>query len=197
MPRGRPRAFNTDEALDSALTLFWRHGYEGTSLAALSEAMGVNMPSLYAAFGNKEALFQKVLDRYIQKPASYLPNACQQRTARAVAESLLHGAIEMIMQPKAADGCLLVHGALATGPGGEGVRAELSRRRAGGEALIRRRFEQAVSEGDLPKSVDSEALARYILTMIWGMSVQAAGGAGRAELESVAEMAMRSFPSSD
>src|SRR4051794_13410816 len=98
-PKGRPREFDADQALDAALMLFWRHGYEGTSLAALTEAMGINVPSLYAAFGNKEALFRKALDRYVQRPASYLPNALKEPTARRAVEQLFRGAVGMVMNP--------------------------------------------------------------------------------------------------
>jgi AcrR family transcriptional regulator len=196
MPRGRPREFDSEKALDTALLLFWRQGYEGTSLAALTAAIGINMPSLYAAFGNKEELFKKVLDRYIQKPASYLPNALHEPTARGAAETLMRGAIHMVMNRDHPDGCLLVQGALASGPLAESARNELSRRRAGAEAAVRRRFERAIAEGDLGRSVDPAKLARYIITVVWGMSVQAAGGATRAQLKEVAEMAMRSWPTS-
>ena len=192
--RGRPREFDTDKALDAALLLFWRHGYEGTSLAALTEAMGINVPSLYAAFGNKEELFKKVLDRYIQRPASYLPNSLKEPTARAVVEKLFRGAIDMVMSPRHPDGCLLVQGALASGPMGESVTQELSRRRAGAEAALRGRFERAVVEGDLPLDADPAGLARYIITVLWGMSVQASGGATRAQLRETGEMALRAWP---
>jgi AcrR family transcriptional regulator len=174
--------------------IFWRHGYQGTSVAALSEAMGINVPSLYAAFGNKEQLFAKVLDRYLQKPASYLPNALQEPTARRVVEKLFEVAINMVMNPRHADGCLLVQGALAAGPLAEPVRRELGRRRARAEAAIRLRFEHAAAEGDLPADAEPEKLARFIMTVIWGMSVQAAGGATRAQLQEVAEVAMRAWP---
>ncbi|MGH9554830.1 MAG: TetR/AcrR family transcriptional regulator [Terriglobales bacterium] len=194
MPGGRPREFDTEKALDAALLLFWRHGYEGTSLAALAESMGINMPSLYAAFGNKEMLFRKVLDRYIQKPASYLPTALKEPTARRAAEKLLSGAIDMVMNPGRPDGCLLVQGALASGPVAESVRMELNRRRAGAESAVRRRFERAIAEADLPASVDPTKLARYVITVIWGLSVQAAGGAKRAQLKEVAELAMQCWP---
>src|SRR5579884_3740938 len=126
MPRGRPRQFDTDEALDAALLLFWRHGYEGTSLAALTRAMRINGPSLYAAFGNKESLFRKALDRYIQGPASYLPNALKEPTARGAVEKLFAGAIEMVMHPRHPDGCLLVQGALASGPECQSIAKELA-----------------------------------------------------------------------
>jgi len=194
MPRGRPREFDTEKALDQALLLFWRHGYEGTSLSALTDAMGINMPSLYAAFGNKESLFRKVLDRYIEKPASYLPNALQERTARRVVERLFRGAINMVMDPRRPDGCLLVQGALVSGPFADSVRTELNRRRAGAQAAIERRLERAIAEGDLPPAANARKLAAYVVTLIWGLSVQATGGANRAQLQEVAQVALRSWP---
>ncbi|MHB1423264.1 MAG: TetR/AcrR family transcriptional regulator [Gemmataceae bacterium] len=197
MPKGRPRTFDTQKALDAALLLFWGRGYEGTSLAALTKAMRINGPSLYAAFGNKETLFKKALERYLQKPASYLPRALEEPTARRAAEQLFRGAIDMVMNRRHPDGCLLVQGALASGPAAASIRKELSLRRAAAEAAVRRRLERAVAEGDLPASVDAAPLARYLITVLWGMSVQAAGGATRAQLKEVAEMAMRCWPGGD
>src|SRR5262249_2214264 len=197
MPRGRPRTFDVDQALDAALLLFWRHGYEGTSLTALTRAMELNAPSLYAAFGDKEALFRKALDRYIQDPASYLRKALAEPTAWAVAEKALAGAIRMVMHPRHPDGCLLVHGALASHPSADPIRKELGMRRAAAEAAVRKRFERAVVEGDLSPTVDPGRLARYLMTVIWGLSVQAAGGMKRAKLKEVAEFALRSWPLSE
>jgi AcrR family transcriptional regulator len=194
MPRGRPREFDTEQALDAALALFWRHGYEGTSLAALTDAVGVTPTSLYAAFGNKEELFRQVVDRYIRGPANYLHRAIAEPTARGVAAAALAGAIDMVMNPKHPDGCLLVHGALASHPDLSPVRAELGRRRAGAEAAVRRRFERAVAEGELASAADAERLATFVMTVIWGMSVQAAGGATRADLERAADVAMACWP---
>lgn len=195
MPKGRPREFDMEQALDAALLLFWRHGYEGASLAALTKAMGVNTPSLYAAFGNKETLFRKALDRYLEKPASYLPTALKEPTARRAAEQLFHGAIEMAMNPRHPDGCLLVQGGLATGPAADSIRKELGLRRAAAESAVRRRLERAIAEDDLPPGADPAKLARYLITVIWGLSIQAASGASRAQLKSVAELAMRVWPS--
>lgn len=149
---------------------------------------------MYAAFGNKEQLFRKALDRYLQRPASYLPMALKEPTARRAAQKLFRGAIGMAMNPRHPDGCLLVQGALASGPAAASVRKELSLHRAAAEAAVRNRFARAVADGDLPASVDPAKLARYITTVIWGLSVQAAGGATRAQLNETAELAMRSWP---
>src|ERR1041385_8743255 len=167
MTRGRPREFDADKALDAALLLFWRHGYDGTSLASLTRAMKINVPSLYSAFGNKEMLFRKVLDRYLQKPASYLPNALKEPTARRAVEKLMNGAIEMVMHPHHPDGCLLVHGALVSGQNSDAIRKELSARRALAEAAIRNRFQRAIEEGDLPRNVNAGKLARFVATVVW------------------------------
>jgi AcrR family transcriptional regulator len=194
VPRGRPREFDVDQALDRALEVFWRRGYEGASLPDLTRAMGINRPSLYAAFGNKEALFRRALDRYAEGPAAYVREALNEPTARAVAERLLHGAVALLTDPRNPRGCLLVQGALACGEAADSVRRELVSRRVAGEAAVRRRFERALADGDLPAGTDPADLARYLVTVIRGMAVQAAGGAGRKELRRVAEMALRACP---
>ncbi len=194
MARGRPREFDTEQALETALLLFWKHGYEGTSLAALTKAMGINVPSLYSAFGNKESLFRLAVERYLARPASYLPKALEAPTAREAVARLFQGAINMVMNPRHPDGCLLVQGALVSGPLAEPVRQELTKRRHGAEYLIRQRFERAQAEGDLPQDIQADRLARYVATVLWGMSVQAAGGATREQLSEVAEMVLRVWP---
>lgn len=193
MPRGRPREFDVDRALRAALLLFWRHGYEGTSLSALTKSMGIKMPSLYAAFGNKEALFRRALQRYLREPASYLPTALREPTAQQVISSLFRGAINMTSNPRHPDGCMLVQGALAAGPESEHVRAELASIRRSAERLLRDRLSAAVKAGDLPPTSDPKALAGFVMTVVWGMSVQAAGGANRQQLLKVAQTAERAL----
>jgi AcrR family transcriptional regulator len=193
VPRGRPREFEVDRALDRALRVFWRKGYEGATLPDLTKAMGINRPSLYAAFGSKEGLFRRALDRYDEGPASYAREALGEPTARAVAERLLGGAVDQLTDRRNPRGCLLVHGALACGEAAESIRRELASRRAGGEAALRRRFERALAEGDLTADSDPAALARYVVTVIRGMAVEAAGGASREELRHVADMALRAL----
>ena len=192
--RGRPRAFDTEEALDRAMRVFWSKGYEGASLADLTEAMGINRPSLYAAFGDKEALFRQAIDRYDEMQATYVRTALEAPTARACVEQLLSGAADFQTDPRTPAGCLQVQGALACGDGAEVARKELERRRAAGEALVRRRLERARSEGDLPSRANPADLGRYVVTVVRGMAVQAAGGASRAELEPVIRMALRAWP---
>src|SRR2546425_3042027 len=112
---GRPRSFDINRALDRALQVFWRKGYEGTSLSDLTKAVGVNRPSLYAAFGDKESLFRKALDRYLDGPAAYIQEALKEPTARAVVERLLRGATDLNAAPRNPGGCLMVQSALACG----------------------------------------------------------------------------------
>jgi AcrR family transcriptional regulator len=190
---GRPRAFDIEKALDCALQVFWHKGYEGASLSDLTKAMGINRPSLYAAFGNKEALFRKALDRYADGPAAYVYEALDEPTARAVAARLLHGAVDLLTDPRTPPGCLLVQGALACGDAAESIRRELVARRAAGEAALRQRFERALADGDLPADAAPADLTRYLVTVVYGMAVQAAGGASREALQRVVEMALRAW----
>jgi AcrR family transcriptional regulator len=192
--KGRPRSFDIDRALDRALQVFWRKGYEGTSLSDLTKAVGVNRPSLYAAFGDKEALFRKALDRYLDGPAAYTQEALKESTARAVIERLLRGAADLNAAPRNPGGCLMVQGALACSEAADPVRQELTARRAAGEAALRRRLQRAKSEGDLSTTVNPADLARYVAAIVYGMAVQAVGGSSRDKLQRVVEMALRSLP---
>jgi len=194
MAKGRPRSFDTDEALDLALNVFWRQGYEGTSVADLTEAMGINPPSLYAAFGSKEELFRKAVERYASGPAAYLCEALAAPTARDVAERLLLGAIGVLTDKCHPRGCLMVQGALACGRESEAIREELCARRKAVQGEIRARFERAKKDGDLPCEAEPAHLARYFSAVIEGLAVQAAGGASRKDLTRVAELAMRAWP---
>jgi AcrR family transcriptional regulator len=191
---GRPRSFDAARALDRALLVFWRKGYEGASLSDLTAAMRINRPSLYAAFGDKQSLFRKVLDRYAEGPASHAHRALEERTSRAVVERLLAGTVDLLTGPDHPPGCLLVQGALACGNGAGATRRELIARRDAGETALRLRLQRAKAQGDLPRDANPASLAGYIVTVIHGMSVQAAGGATREELRRVAAIALQSWP---
>ena len=137
MPPGRPRCFDVDKALDCALDVFWRKGYEGTTLPDLTRAMGINRPSLYAAFGNKEALFKKAIDRYAEGPGCHVNEALAEPTARRVIERLLLGTVDLLTNRRHPHGCFMVQGALACGDSADPIRRELVKRRAAGEAALR------------------------------------------------------------
>nr|WP_233493824.1 TetR/AcrR family transcriptional regulator [Desertihabitans brevis] len=192
--RGRPRAFDADEALEQALVVFWEHGYEGASLALLTEAMGISRKSMYAAFGNKEELFLKVLQRYEAGPGAYVREAVRAPTARAVARAYLEGAVRAGTQPGRPAGCLGVRAALSVGVTGQTVQAIMTTWRAESQAGLRDRFRRAVDEGDLPADADPEVIARYLTTVADGVSVQATGGASPAALQHVVEVALRHWP---
>jgi AcrR family transcriptional regulator len=190
--RGRPRAFDADKALDQAMRVFWRHGYEGASLPELTAAMGINRPSMYAAFGNKESLFRKAMDRYIELSGEVMCDALSQPTARKVAERIFQ-MVTAHCGPGKIRGCLLVQGALACGASADPIKRELALRRAAIENALRERFERAVLEGDLSKDADPAALAKYVATFQHGMAVQSAGGATREALLAAADVALRAF----
>lgn len=194
MQRGRPRSFDKDRALDAALRVFWEKGYEGASLSDLTKAMGINRPSLYAAFGDKEALFRQALDRYKQGPAAFVTEALEEASARTAVEKLLKGMVASLSCPQRPRGCLYVQGALACGEESEALREELVKRRAEGEQALRKRLKKAKDEGELPAGVNPADLARFYSAVMHGMAVEASSGASRAALESIAETALRAWP---
>jgi AcrR family transcriptional regulator len=190
---GRPREFDIDKALERAMDLFWRQGYEGTSLADLTRGLGLTRPSLYAAFGRKERLFLKALDLY-EARAGYRQAALTAPTAAAYARALLEGAADLHGDKRNPPGCLGVQGALACAPQSDSIRKELIRRRKIGESNILDRLKRAKAEGDLPPDADPADLARYLSIVIYGITIQAAGGATRKELRNAADLALRSWP---
>ena len=167
MPSGRTRQFDVDEALDRALEVFWARGYEGATLPELTRAMGINRPSLYAAFGNKEQLFRKALDRYQTGPISFLTEALRKPTARAVAEAIFSGFIEMQRDRQKARGCLIVSGALTSGEEGETIRRELAALRQSVVAILQKRFDKAMKEDDLQRETDCKTLAIRCHSVEW------------------------------
>jgi AcrR family transcriptional regulator len=189
---GRPRAFDAEKALDCAVQIFWRKGYLGTSLSDLTDAMGINRPSLYAAFGNKKSLFRKSLNRYFKGPSAFYDAALQEPTARAVAERLFHSVIDLLTDPQTPTTCLWVHSALSCGD--DPLRKEFAAQRAATIAELRKRFRRAIAEGDLPADTDANAFAHFVLAVNFGLTVQATTGATRKELLLIAEIALRAWP---
>lgn len=193
MSAGRPREFDADAALDKALEVFKQKGYEAASLPDLTAAMGISRPSLYAAFGNKEELFQKALDRYNEKMSQAMENMLAAPTAREAVARLLGSVIET-NKCKGAKGCLNVQAALVCGDDAEGVRQELSSRRARIEWMLRQRFEKALAEGDLPLGTSAADLACLVATVMYGMVVQVNGGVAPDTLRGMVEMTLAAIP---
>ncbi|MGP2436762.1 TetR/AcrR family transcriptional regulator [Streptomyces sp. JW3] len=191
---GRPRGFDAEAALERAMRVFWEQGYEGASLTDLTGAMGITRTSMYAAFGNKEDLFRKALERYTEGPASYLARALREPTAREVATAFLTGSVRTTTHPDCPVGCLGVQASLAAGETGRTARDTLTAWRNEGTDRLRERFRRAVDEGDLPAAADPGTLARYLMTVANGIAVQATSGASREELQLVADMALRGWP---
>jgi AcrR family transcriptional regulator len=194
--RGRPPAFDHEEALEKALRVFWLRGFEGASMAELTEALGINRPSIYAAFGNKEALFRKALGKYLAGPVAYVAEAMKEQTSRQVVEQLLTKSAELLTNPNNPRGCMIVQGALSCGQDSELIQQELISYRKKFEDALRQRFELAQRQGDLPDSINASDLAKYVATIHQGMSVQATSGATIEELMTVIRVALKSWPAS-
>jgi len=192
---GRHREFDVDEALEAALKVFWRKGYEGASYTDLTQATGVERPALYAAFGNKEALFRQALQRYYAQYLDYFPAALELPTSRDVASHILRNAVELNTRYPDRRGCLGIHGALAGAEEVEPIRQALIAARADAEALLRERFERAKRDGDLPATSHPAALAAFVCAVLHGMAVQAKAGFSREVLNAVVDQALSTWPS--
>lgn len=189
---GRPREFDSTEALDAALTVFWKQGFEGTSTADLTAAMHISKPSMYAVFGNKKDLFRKALERYCELNIN-LPAILQLPTAYAVAESFLTQSV--LSKPDGTDpvGCLAVQGGLACSPANKDIVDAMSKKRHEWQLMLEERFRQAQADGDLPKAVDPGELAGYVSTVFQGLAVQASAGLTRTELLATVKLALKNF----
>nr|WP_255644937.1 TetR/AcrR family transcriptional regulator [Actinoplanes polyasparticus] len=191
---GRPRGFDTDEALERAMRVFWQRGYEGASLTDLTTAMGITKTSMYAAFGNKEELFRKALQRYSDGPARYIESALAEPTARAATEAILRGAVRTSTSPGDFAGCLTVQGALPSSDGCRSAHDVLVEWRNQAGARLEQRFRRAVRDGDLPRGTKPKRLARFVMTVAFGISVQAANGVGRDTLDEIVDHTMLTWP---
>ncbi len=176
------------------MAVFWRHGYEGASVTSLTQAMGINSPSLYACFGNKEGLFKAVLARYDERRISFMEEVVAAPDAAAVAQAFLMGVVAFATDTggKNPPGCLMLQGGISCGD--SVIPDTLARHRAEKEAILRDRFEQARDSGDLAANSDPAALARYLMVMSNGICIQATTGATPEELREVATLALAGWP---
>lgn len=193
--RGRPREFDVDQALTAALRVFWSKGYEGASMTDLTEAMGITRPSLYAAFGNKEALFRKALDLYERDKMCYVGQSLEAATARGVAERMLNGSLAMQTDRDDPHGCLGVISSVACGAEADCIRQEvLERGKIARQAMVDR-MARAIAEGDFTGPVEAEAITDYLYAILQGMAVQAGAGATRQELQRLVDTSLAVWPS--
>ena len=192
--RGRPREFDVDEALGAALRVFWIKGYEGAALTDLTEAMGITRPSLYAAFGNKEALFKQALDLYEEVKLAYVGQALEAETAKGVAQNLLQGAIETMTDGECR-GCMGVIASVICQSAEDTIRADLNRRTESSNRALVERMQKAIDDGDFPNPADAEAITLYLKAVLQGMSVQAQSGAEIQQLQQIAEATLAGWPS--
>lgn len=180
MAIGRPREFDPDQIEDVAMRLFWERGFDGVSISDVTAATGVNRRSIYAEFGSKEKLFERVMRRYLAGPSAYTVEALSRPTAREVAEAMVHGAADTVSGD--VRGCLTVFEA----PGLAEFRDTTVRRLA-------ERFDAGVADGEL-SGVDTVLLARWIAAVCQGIAIQARSGASRADLHAVADLALAGWP---
>jgi AcrR family transcriptional regulator len=189
--RGRPRGFDRDVALRRAMEVFWEHGYEGTSIAELTEAAGVRPPSLYAAFGSKEQLFREAVALYQEVEGGPAFAALRDApTALAGIEAMLRRNARDYTDPGRPRGCMIVLAATTYTPSTEGIRDFLAERRRGLVTAVHDRLAAGRAAGDVPADARIEALAGYVGSVQFGMSVQARDGASAADLAAVVDHAM-------
>lgn len=191
---GRHREFDLDVALEAALRVFWAKGYEGTSFDDLTAATGVVRPGLYAAFGNKEALFLKAVDRYDATYTAYMSEALELPTARDVVRQILEGSVNLVTRFPASPGCMSVNSAIGCSENTASVREELIRRRNNAQKALQRRFERAKAEGDLDGSADCAVLAGYVMALTHGFAMQAKSGLPKSALQAVAAHVLSMWP---
>jgi len=199
VPTERPsrRQFDRTKALDTAMLLFWRHGYEATSMAMLLKAMGLTAPSLYVAFGNKEQLFREAVEHYGRVYGEkVLAPLSSELPARDAIEQTLLRAVETVSCAKNPAGCLLSFGAINSADHTSETATLLRNVRADVERRIRERLERAVKERALPPSTDTARLARFFHAILGGIQLRSLDGASHAELEAIAQDALKNWPTS-
>jgi AcrR family transcriptional regulator len=189
--RGRPRSFDRDAALAAAMRVFWRRGYDGSSMAELTAEMGINAPSLYAAFGSKEGLFQEALRLYLET------EDCEGRnqlfgaaTARDGFHAMLRHSARSVTRPNLPHGCMLILGDANSSEQNAGVHKSLCNWRREIQAVFEQRLRQGIAAGDVPGTADVAGIAAFYLTVLQGLSLRARDGATREMLTQIADTAL-------
>lgn len=192
-PRGRPRSFDRDAALAAAMDVFWEKGFEATSITDLTEAMGINPPSLYSAFGDKEKLFLEAIDSYSKRRGESCPY-CEEPTARQAIEKLLTFMAHDLTERSHPRGCLMMMAAATSANTSAALQEALTQKRVASRDNLRNRIKRGIEEGDVPQGADAAALADFYSTIMTGMAMQARDGATRKSLLATVAQAMSLFP---
>jgi AcrR family transcriptional regulator len=195
MAAGRPRKFDYDKALDHAMRVFWEKGYDGTSMSDLTAAMCMNRPSIYAAYGNKEELFCKAMDRYAAQASVFINAQLDKPTLKESLSALLCGVVQAYSGRDNPKGCMAVQGALACSDEAQGVRKHATQGREKMVKILELRFVRAVQDNELPKDSDITGLARFFVAIMQGLSVQSAGGVSDETMREIAHRALMVLPS--
>ena len=188
---GRPIGFDKEAALEAAMLVFWKRGFEGASMAELTEAMGLSASSLYAAYGDKQALFSLAVARYLETRAQYAMEALAKPTLPEVVRALFYNTVEFLAGPGHPPNCMTLGGAMGCSTSGAEARELMTEVRQQNEVAMRQRFLQARKNGEMSMETNLDDYTRYISMMLAGLSIQAANGATGAELKRLAKMALR------
>jgi AcrR family transcriptional regulator len=188
---GRPISFDKGAALEAAMLLFWERGFEGTSMADLTKAMGLSPSSIYAAFGDKYALFSLAVKRYTESRAQYATKALEEPTLEKVVRALFDSTVAFLTTPGHPPTCMTLAGAVGCSVDASPARDIMIEIRKQNEVLMSERFLQARKSGDLSKDVNIDDYTRYLSSILAGLSIQAANGSTKAELKRTAKMALR------
>ena len=191
MKLGRPAEFDKEAALDVAMRLFWERGYEGTSMADLSQAMGIHPSSIYAAFGDKQELFALAAKRYADVPAQYMVKALEQPTFQSFILAAFDNTVEFLGSKEHPSSCFTLTGAISCGTDTESAKLLMREMRLQNEAAIKVRLLRARKAGEFPKGENVDDYTRYLSSLLSGLAIQAANGSTRAELKRTAEVALR------
>ena len=192
--RGRPRSFDRGAALEAAMDVFWRKGFEATSISDLTEAMGINPPSLYSAFGDKEKLFLEAIESYAQRRGDSCPYE-EEATARGAIQRLLeYMANDLSESSSHPRGCLMMMAAATSANASASLQKILTQKRLAARDHLRLRIKRGIEEGDVPPGTDATALADFYSTVMTGMAMQAKDGVSRKSLLATVEQAMQIFP---
>jgi AcrR family transcriptional regulator len=189
----RPRILDIEKAVQTATVMFWKNGYEQTSVADLTEEMGITPPSFYFAFDSKDGLFRRVIEHYATTYLGFMEEAFRQPTARGVAETMLYGCADVYSNTSTPRGCLIMNCSLPSSETTVEVRQELATRRKARRLKLKRRFQEAKASGDLPRNSDPEELARFVMSIGWGLAVEAQSGASKRDLYRIVARAMQAW----